>query len=219
MTKQSNTPEHWLDQCKRISAGYLPGGDRSLTYHTGVIIAENLIARGFLVPGDRILDVGSGNGRLAMGLAAVEFPCSYTGLEVIAPCVSFCTQAFAGFDWFRFVHLDLRVKHYWPKGKGDPGRVVYPVPSESIDKVLALSMFSHTGTVRAARRNLGQMYRVLAPGGAAFTTRYLGLRDADEAKTVYPQEWVEGWFVDLGLAYEPVDWEIGKQSVYLLRKE
>ena len=189
------TPEQWVEICQGITAGYTPGGRKEDTYPSGVILADILYRLGVWQPGDSIVDIGSGNGRLAMGFYGQDI--TYTGLEIIKPCIEFCQEAFRDIPGFEFIHVDLQNGHYWGKGAIKPGVQQYPVASHSADVVIAESVFSHTGTIAIARWLYGEMTRIARPGGKLFSTWFFGEPDESERKTVYRRSEVEDLFTGL----------------------
>lgn len=187
----------WQWVCEKISAGYTPGGRKDMTYASGLELARILSSLGVWRRKDTIVDVGAGNGRLAMGLYGHGYQGAYIGLEIIKPCVDFCRMAFRGITGFEFVHVDVKNGHYWGKGTLSPERVVYPVRSNYADVVIAESVFSHTGTLEAARHIYGEMVRMCKPSGLIFSTWRFGKRDTSEAATNYDRTEIADLFSGL----------------------
>lgn len=182
------TPEQWANICQGITAGYTPGSYN--TYASGVMLADML--KGVWREGDTIVDIGSGNGRLAMGLYGHDI--TYTGLEIIKPCVEFCQRAFESIPGFTFIHVDIQNGHYWGKGKIKPERVTYPVSDNVADLVIATSVFTHAGTLKVAKHIYSEMVRICKPGGRIFTTWFFGKPDQSESKTVFNRTDIENLF-------------------------
>lgn len=158
----------WAAICEAgITAGYIPGGSAAGMYESGKQMV-GMLRGGLWQPGDLVVEVGSGNGRIAMGL--LDENVRYVGLEIIPECVSFCQDAFAGIDGFRFAHLDVYNSHYNGRGRIRPEQMVLPLADETADCVLAISLFSHLGTTAVAERYLQEMARVLKPGGKLLST-------------------------------------------------
>lgn len=180
------TVDEWHMVCKSISAGYTPS--KGNTFDSGIRLVEILQARFnlFVSRNLKICDVGSGNGRLPMGLIGTQLsPKSYVGLEIIPACISFCNKAFKNYDHFTFKLLDASNPRYWPFARA-PELIEYPLLDESVDLVIASSLFSHTGTIEVAQRNLDEMFRILRPGGLLYSSWIIrNKRDSDPAMTKY----------------------------------
>jgi ubiquinone/menaquinone biosynthesis C-methylase UbiE len=103
--------------------------------------------------GGHVLEIGLGFGTLGQKLA--EHAADYTGLDIAAKPVALMNQR-------------LRLA-------GLPGQAVQgschhiPLPDESVDFVVSIGCFHHTGNVQ---RCLDETYRVLRPGGAAVLMVY-----------------------------------------------
>lgn len=179
------TDQYFIDQCKNITAGYTPGGKKEDTFSSGVLLA-GLFAH---LPRDTaFLDVGSGNGRLAMGLYSLGFR-NYTGLEIIPQCVSFCNKVFVNEHSFRFIHfLDANARYYDNHSKTI---LRYPVENASIGCVAAISLFSHLGTLATVDHHLTQIARVIEPNGFFFSTWFFGTPVADAKLSVFDRTDIE----------------------------
>lgn len=188
------TAKQWEQLCQSILGGYTPGGSKEATYYTGILLADFLYQHGVWREGDTIVDLGCGNGRLAMGLYARDAKVTYVGLEIIKPSVDFCVNAFAGIGGYSFKHVDVHNQHYWAKGKINPLSVQYPVETHSADVVIAQSVFSHTGTIPVAKHIYAEAVRMCTKEGRVFTTWFFGQPVTDESKTVYDKAAVYDWF-------------------------
>src|SRR5262245_53240362 len=85
----------------------------------------------------RFVDIGSGQGRLAIGLQAM-FPRlkSYTGLDVHAPSVAWCNRNLSRPN-FSFVHVDTANERYNPSGRQ---KAQLPVADGAADVVFLYSV-------------------------------------------------------------------------------
>jgi len=183
----------------------------------------------------KFLDIGSGQGRMAIGLQAV-FPGlrSYLGLDVHAPSVDWCNRHLARPN-FQFRHVNYWNDRYNPQGR-PPDRL--PVRDAAVDIAFLYSVFTHM-RLRDIEQYLGEVARVLASGGWCFLTIYAEewSRPEDENPTDYLSELgahtgalhhvvidrkaFEGLCVRSGLSvarfmYRSED--VTKQSAYLLSK-
>lgn len=215
--------EEWESWCKKITKGYSPGGVKVNTYKSGIAIANFLLSLNISDLKSTILDVGSGNGRLPMGLYAAGYTGNYTGIDIILPSVRFCQDAFREFPNYKFHHLDLKSNHYWPKGSIYQAQVGYPIPDKSIDLVTCFSLFSHTGTVLVVYNTLKEMKRVLKPTGRIFTTWYFGTTPVEEEKkTTYDFNDIAHIFTVLEFTAEKFEWpmvaedRMSDQTIYVL---
>ena len=101
------TRDSWLALCLQVSAGFVPGGKKERMFDTGVTMAKFLVDNGLAWDGCHILDLGCGNGRLAMGFTEIVPGINYHGVEIIRECIKFCNMAFEAHNNFHFYHLQV----------------------------------------------------------------------------------------------------------------
>ena len=121
----------------------------------------------------RVLDVGSGCGRLAIPLTRHLSPeTEYHGIDVVLPMVEWCRKNITPrAPNFHFHHADLSNTLY-NEGTGTAATYRFPFDDESFDFVYLTSVFTHLNPADA-KNYLNEIRRVLAPKGRAFMTFYL----------------------------------------------
>ena len=122
---------------------------------------------------DDVLEVGSGNGRMAAPLTSYLTRGSYEGFDVAKTPVGWCTDAITPhFPRFRFQWVDVKNGLYNPTGSLDAASFVFPYPSDSFNFVFLTSVFTHL-LEREIHQYLGEICRVLRPRGRMFATFFL----------------------------------------------
>jgi len=195
--RAKRTGAEWEEVCRAgVWTGYQPGGKagRRYLYRRGVaIVRDRLKPWAIWRPGDAVLDLGCGNGQVAMGLLD-EGLGGYWGLDVCAGAIAFCRAAFAPWPEFRFRHLDVRNARYAPQGAMEPAAMRLPFEAGTFDAALCKSLFSHLETEAVARRYVGELARVIRPGGRLYSTWFVSPPNevtASPARTVYRRAFVE----------------------------
>jgi SAM-dependent methyltransferase len=127
-----------------------------------------------LQAGAAVLDIGCGVGRLALPLTQHLGPeGSYRGFDLIRPAIRWCRRTITPhFPNFRFDHADVHHPLYNATGR-DPGRgFTFPYPEGTFDLAVAFSVFTHL-LPEEVQRYLGEIRRVLKPGGRSLVTFFL----------------------------------------------
>jgi SAM-dependent methyltransferase len=127
-----------------------------------------------LTPSSRVLDVGSGMGRLAAAMSSfLDETGSYVGLDILPDAVKWCSENIVGgHDNVHFLLADVRNGEYNPHGKIEAAEFRFPFDDESVDLVVLDSVFTHMLPTEL-EHYLGEITRVLKPGGRCFATYYL----------------------------------------------
>ena len=135
-----------------------------------------------LQPDDRVLEVGSGPGRVALGLLDVLGPeGSYDGVEIVPEAVEWSRRRITSMrPSFRFHLADVHNDHYHRGGATRAEDYRFPFDDGSFDLVFLSSVFTHLGTA-PTRNYIEESARVLRPGGRLFATFFLIDDDATEA--------------------------------------
>lgn len=141
---------------------------------TGIEFLGHLIRHAGLRPDHRVLEIGTGYGRIAVGLTNyITPPGSYEGIEIIKKAVDWCTSEItARHPHFHFHHADVCNPYSNQEGKNPATQYRIPFPDDSFDIVFLTSVFSH---MRPQEINsyLREIQRVLKVDGRCFITYYL----------------------------------------------
>jgi len=127
-----------------------------------------------LTDDSRMLDVGCGYGRLAIGiLGSRRFRGTYLGFDILRGHIRWCRESITrAFPNVRFEVLNLHNERYNPAGRLDPTTARFPARSGSMDLCAATSVFTHLD-LPTTEHYLDEIRRVLRPGGVAVTTWFI----------------------------------------------
>jgi SAM-dependent methyltransferase len=127
-----------------------------------------------LRPGDRVLDIGCGSGRIALQLTQYLNPQgSYAGFDVNPAVVQWCQENITpAHPNFRFEYRPLFNSLYNRNAGQSAAAVNFPYPDSSFDFVLATSVFTHL-LKDDCMHYLRETARVLKPGGRSVHTFFL----------------------------------------------
>lgn len=133
-----------------------------------------------LEPGDAVLDVGCGLGRIAVPLLAYVTG-RYEGFDIDAAAIAWCRENItARAPNFHFKAVDLRSTFYNPGGAGPADSFEFPYESGSFEVVFLASVFTHLLTETVANY-LSEIQRVLKPGGRVVASYFLLNDDSERA--------------------------------------
>jgi ubiquinone/menaquinone biosynthesis C-methylase UbiE len=127
-----------------------------------------------LKPGEKVLDVGSGSGRMAVPLTKyLSSEGSYEGFDITPQQVKWCQKNITPkYPNFRFQLADIYNKMYNPQGKFKASDYKFPYANESFDFVFLTSVFTHL-LPPDMEHYLSEIARVLRKNGRCFITFFL----------------------------------------------
>ena len=165
---------HWRERRARLipprGLSFVGGGDFE---QTGREFLAHFTELGGLRPGDDVLDVGCGIGRMAIPLTGYLQSGSYAGFDVGREMVRWCARNISSrHPEFTFTWAPIHNAKYNPFGDVSAAEFRFPYPDSSFDFAFATSLFTHL--VRdEAQHYLEETARVLRPGGSCLLTFFL----------------------------------------------
>ncbi|MEM1218117.1 MAG: class I SAM-dependent methyltransferase [Bacteroidota bacterium] len=135
---------------------------------------------GGLQPEHRVLDIGSGIGRVAVQLSQyLNERGSYEGFDVIKLGVDWCQKNIStAHSNFTFTYVPLGNDLYRSEGR-DASSFNFPYPDNSFNFAVSNSVFTHM-LPEEVQNYLEQLHRVLKPGGRAYLSFFI-LNEASKA--------------------------------------
>jgi SAM-dependent methyltransferase len=134
---------------------------------------ELFINHGGLKSDHRVLDVGSGIGRMALALTTfLSEKGHYEGFDIVPLGVKWCQKNISNrFPLFNFKLIQLKNDLYSLKGQ-EAESFTFPYPDQEFDFVFLTSVFTHMLPLEV-ENYMKEISRVLKPGGTCFSTFFI----------------------------------------------
>ena len=125
-------------------------------------------------PDHRVLEIGCGVGRDAIGLTKVlDTEGRYLGIDIIRPSIEWAQLHITPrFPNFEFRYLDIQSQIHNPSGALHVRQIALPVETESVDRIILQSVFTHMFEDDIVHY-LEEFRRALRPGGRVFASWFL----------------------------------------------
>ena len=219
-----------LRSLRRRRRAPIPLPSAAMMHAIGAEDAEGFVAAGReflgyfqdlagLRPDERVLEVGSGAGRMALQLAGyLDRRGTYEAFDIYKDGVEWCQQHITPrHPNFRFHHADLYSSRYNQAGTTRGADYVFPWDDDSFDFAFLTSVFTHL-LPEELEHYMGEIVRVLRPGGRCLITWFL-LNQESKARlaegrgplSFIPQDdvyWVN--------SYEVPEWAVAYDEAYVL---
>jgi SAM-dependent methyltransferase len=133
---------------------------------------------GGLKPNNRVLEMGSGIGRMARPLTGYLKTGTYEGIDVIPEGVKWCQKEITGrYSNFNFQLADIHSAMYNPGGNFSAAEYRFPFEDGQFDFVFLTSVFTHM-MKQEVDNYLSEVSRTIRPNGRCLITFFLLNREA-----------------------------------------
>ena len=118
--------------------------DDEFFLNSAIAEANRVIRQLKAKPADLLIDIGSGQGRLAIGLIHESFTLRYLGIDVKRDSIDWCRKYLERRNpEFRFQHVDVVNARYNPSGDALSPDYQLPVGSGEVDIVYMWGVFTN----------------------------------------------------------------------------
>ena len=124
-------------------------------------------------PESDVLDIGCGQGRLAIGLLRTLGTCNYVGLDVDIDSIKWCQNYIQQqHPSFQFLHVPVHNERYNTQGEKLTDNFSFDFPDNSFDVIYLYSVFSHMYDYNM-KIYLDEFVRLLREDGQVFLTTFV----------------------------------------------
>lgn len=159
----------------------------------GEKLLKDFIQYGQLNSSDKVLDIGSGIGRLAIPLTTyLDENGGYEGFDVVEYGVKWCQKYISNkYPKFNFKYIPLHNDLYTKQGES-ANTFKFPYVDNTFDKVILLSVFTHM-LPKEVENYISEIKRVMKKGGLCYATFFIMNEEAqhlmkDHFKFAYEYE-------------------------------
>ena len=122
---------------------------------------------------ERVLDIGSGMGRMAVPLTGYLKEGEYWGFDIVEKGIDWCQNRITPkFRNFHFLHSNVYNRHYNPKGIIQARDFKFPFEDKYFDFIYLTSVFTHM-LPPDFENYLSEISRVLRTGGRCMITFFI----------------------------------------------
>lgn len=138
----------------------------------GKIHLDYFIGKLGIKPDADVLEIGSGNGRIASTLTTYLNDGTYIGVDIMKPFVKWCNSAYRKYPNFNFKHINVFNQKYNRFSFRRAESFRFPFEDNRFDFIYLTSVFTHM--LEAEVDNyLSEISRMLKQGGISFITYFL----------------------------------------------
>jgi SAM-dependent methyltransferase len=140
---------------------------------SGSAEAKRLMSRLAYTSNSNVVEIGSGLGRMAIGLLREAGAVKYWGFDANKPWIAWCRKHIErSHPSFRFIHVDVENDLYNPEGAAVAEDFRFPLPDGHADIVYMWGVFTNM-RLQDARIYVAEISRLLRDGGRLFLTAFV----------------------------------------------
>ena len=133
----------------------------------------NLFINGLgLKPDSKVLEIGSGNARIAHSMVNYITEGSFMGVDVMKPFIDWCKEAYKDIPYFSFEHIDVSNPYYNTSKSQQPEDFKFDLPDDSYDLIYLTSVFTHIRS-KGVENYLKEIKRLLSPNGKCLASYFI----------------------------------------------